>query len=582
MPDMVSVAKSPADRLAPYRERRALLSARYPGWIARTMDAHLADAAAKHPNRPLILTDEVTLSYADIVERSEHIAKGLRRLGVRAGDRVALVLANVPEFAPLAFAIWRLGAAAIPVNYLFRAKELAYVIGQSDCRLVVTMSSFRGLDYLAALDEIAPGWQRGDFSPFANLSAVVVLDEARPGLLTLAEVEARGATDSTALPASGASPDDAAVVMYTSGTTGLPKGVIQTHDNLARSGFGGAHHLAFEDGRRILTALPLYHAFALVQGLVAALFVGGAMIPQLTFGATETFAAVERHRASYLMLVPTMGVALMEHPDIGRYDLSSLAAVLMGAAPTPVWVWQALKDRLGLQEVFTGYGMTELTSATTFTTPDDPLERVATTVGRPLDAGVAGIDHLGGIVADYKTIDPLTGADLPSGAEGELCARGPIATRGYYAKPKETGELLMADGWVRSGDLGRIRPDGYVELTGRSKELYKSGGELVSPKEIEELLTGHPAVAQAYAVGVPDDRWGEIGCAWIVRTPGAEVDAAELIDLARQRLARFKVPKHVFFLEAAELPTTATGKVQKFQLVGMAKARLQDTQRPGG
>jgi fatty-acyl-CoA synthase len=227
--------------------------------------------------------------------------------------------------------------------------------------------------------------------------------------------------------------------------------------------------------------------------------------------------------------------------------------------------------------------MTELTSATTFTTPDDPLERVATTVGRPLNAGVAGIDRLDGIVAEYKTIDPLTGTDLPAGAEGELCARGPIATRGYYAKPRETAELLMPDGWVRSGDLGRVRHDGYIELTGRSKELYKSGGELVSPKEIEELLTAHAAVAQAYVVGVPDERWGEIGCAWIVRAPGAEVDAAELIDLGRQHLARFKVPKHVFFLDAVELPTTATGKVQKFQLVGMAKARLADASpQPSG
>ena len=584
MPSMASVAQPPAHRLAPYRERRALLSARYPRWLPKTMDAHLADVASRHPDRPLILTDEVTLSYADVVKRSESIAKGLSRLGVRRGDRVALVLANVPQFAPLVYAIWRLGAAAIPVNYLFRAKELAYVIGQSQCRLVITMSSFRGLDYLAALDEVVPGWQRGDFSPFANLAAVAVLDQARPGVLTLDDIEASGSADREPLAASGASPSDPAVVMYTSGTTGLPKGVIQTHDNLARSGFGGAHHLAFEDGRRILTALPLYHAFALVQGLVAALFVGGAMIPQLAFDAAQTFAAVERHRANYLMLVPTMGVALMEHPEIGRYDLSSLVAVLMGAAPTPVWVWQQLKSRLGLEEVFTGYGMTELTSATTFTAPDDALERVSTTVGRPLDAGIAGIGRLDGVVAEYKTIDPLTGKDLPAGGEGELCARGPIATSGYYAKPKETADLLMPGGWVRSGDLGRIRPDGYIELTGRSKELYKSGGELVSPKEIEELLTEHAAVAQAYVVGVPDERWGEIGCAWIVCTPGASVDAAELMEMARQQLARFKVPKHVFFLEASELPTTATGKVQKFQLVEMAKTRLQDArvQSQGG
>jgi fatty-acyl-CoA synthase len=574
MRSRAAVVEQPDEPLVPFQERRERLLACYPRWSPKTLDAHLFDVAVAYPDRQLVLTDEATFSYAEVVRQSEAIARGLRRLGVRAGDRVALVLANVPQFVPLVFAIWRLGAAAIPVNYLFKAKELAYVVGQSECRILITMSSFRGLDYLAALDEIMPGWQRGDFGPFANLTAVGVLDGTRPGVLTLADIAAMGMADPLPLASNPVGPSDPAVVMYTSGTTGLPKGVIQTHDNLARSGFGGAYHLAFEDGRRILSALPLYHAFALVQGLIAALFVGGAIVPQLTFDVAQTFAGIERHRASYMMLVPTMGVALVEHPDIGRYDLSSLIAVLMGAAPTPVWVWQAMQERLGLKEVFTGYGMTEMSSATTFTAPGDDLEVVATTVGRPLDAGVAGIERLGGIVAEYKTIDPLTGADLPLGAEGEFCGRGPIATSGYFAKPKETAELLLPDGWVRSGDLGRIRPDGYLVLTGRSKELYKSGGELVSPKEIEELLAAHDAVAQAYVVGVPDDRWGEIGCAWIVRTPGESLDEAEVIALAKERLARFKVPKHVFFLEASELPTTATGKVQKFQLIDMARQRL--------
>jgi fatty-acyl-CoA synthase len=270
-----------------------------------------------------------------------------------------------------------------------------------------------------------------------------------------------------------------------------------------------------------------------------------------------------------------MSVALIEHPDIGRYDLSSLFAVLAGAAPTPVRVWRALKDRLGVKEVFTGYGMTEVGAATTVTAPNDDLSMVAQTVGRPMDAGVAGIPELGGLIAEYKTVDPLTGEDLPIGSVGELCSRGPTSTTGYFAKPDETAKLLLPGGWVRSGDLGRVRPDGYLELTGRSKELYKSGGELVSPKEVEDLLTSHPAVAQAFAVGVPDDRWGEIGCAWIVLSPGACATSEELIGLARDRLARFKVPKHVLFIEAAELPTTPTGKVQKFRLVDMAKQRLQ-------
>lgn len=556
-------------------QRRAALAARYPVWTPTTLDALMADAAARHADRPLVLTDDTTMTYRDVMRRAEVLARGLRGEGVRAGDRVALVMANHADFVPLVFAVWRLGAAAIPVNFLFRAEELAYVVGQSECRVVVTMDAFRGLDYVAAFDEIAAGWRDGKSTAFPNLRSVIVFGADPADARSFAALLARGESDTAELPPSPAKPDDAAVVMYTSGTTGLPKGVIQSHDNLARCAYGGAYHLAFEDGRRTLFSLPLYHAFALVEGLIAALFVGGAIVPQLAFDPATTFAGIQRHRATYLMMVPTMSVALLEHPEIDRYDLSSLIAVLAGAAPTPVRVWQALKDRLGIREVYTGYGMTEVSAATTLTTPEDDLSLVAQTVGRPLDAGAAGLPDCDGRIAAYKTVDPLTGEDLPAGGVGELCSRGPTSTSGYFAKPAETTALFLPGGWVRSGDLGRVRPDGYIELTGRSKELYKSGGELVSPKEIEELLTTHPAVAQAFAIGVPDDRWGEIGCAWIVLTPGAGITADEVIALTRQRLARFKVPRHVLFLEASELPTTATGKVQKFRLVEMAKQRLR-------
>lgn len=556
-------------------QRRAALAAHYPTWQPATLDAVLSAAAARHPDRPMVLTDDATLTYREIVARADVLARGLRGEGVRAGDRVALVMANHTDFVPLVFAIWRLGAAAIPVNFLFKARELAYVVGQSECRVVITMAAFRGLDYLAAFDEIAPGWRAGTPAAFPHLRSVIIHGGDADSARSLEAMTARGAADSTPLAPNPTGPLEPAVVMYTSGTTGLPKGVIQTHDNLARSAYAGAYHQAFEDGRRTLFSLPLYHAFALVEGLLAAMFVGGAIIPQLVFDATTMLAGIERHRATYLMAVPTMSVALVEHPDIDRYDLSSLQAVLSAAAPTPVRIWQQLKDKLGVQEVFTGYGMTEVGAATTLTAPNDDLSIVAQTVGRLMDAGAAGIPERGGVLAEYKTVDPLTGEDLPPGSVGELCSRGPTSTSGYFAKPAETAALFLPGGWVRSGDLGRVRPDGYLELTGRSKELYKSGGELVSPKEVEELLSSHPAVAQAYAVGVPDDRWGEMGCAWIVPSPGATVTADELIDLARQRLARFKVPKHVLFLDAADLPTTATGKVQKFRLVEMARQRLQ-------
>jgi len=287
----------------------------------------------------------------------------------------------------------------------------------------------------------------------------------------------------------------------------------------------------------------------------------------LTFDPVDTFAAIERHRANDALFVPTMVIALLEHPEAANYDFSSMIAVLSGAAPTPVYAWQRLIDLFGLAEVVTGYGMTELAGATMMTEPGDPLAIVETTIGRPMSAGVAGLPELGGLIAEYRTADPVTGAFLPDGAEGELVCRSPMQTSGYFAMPEQTIALFTDEGWVRSGDLGRIRPDGYVELSGRSKELYKSGGELVSPREVEDLLVSHPAVAQAFVCGLPDDRWGEVGAAWVVLAPEQECTEAELIEMCKQRLAKYKQPRHVFFLAADELPKTPTGKVQKFLLI---------------
>jgi fatty-acyl-CoA synthase len=267
-----------------------------------------------------------------------------------------------------------------------------------------------------------------------------------------------------------------------------------------------------------------------------------------------------------------MTVALLEHPDRHRYDLSSLSAVLSGAAPAPVWLWERVRDELDVSEIVTGYGMTECGGAMTLTRPEDPLELTATTVGRPKAAGTAGTDD--GALVVYRTVDPGTGAPLDDGAEGELVSRGPTSMLGFWGKPQETAKGLR-EGWVYSGDLGRVRPDGYLEITGRSKELYKSGGELVMPKEIEELLTARPEISQAYVIGVPDERWGETGCACVVRAPDSAITREQVIDICKAGLARFKVPKHVVFLTAEQLPTTATGKVQKYRLVSYAKARLE-------
>ena len=556
--------------------RRAELARRYPSWEPSTLGGFLRRQAERYGDRPFVITDDRTVSYAEVDAWATRLADGLAALGVRPGDRVGIIMANHLEFAPVKFAVARTGAVAIPFNFLYRTDELAYVLRQSRCNALVTMTSFAGLDQLAMLDEIAPGWEHGPTEALPDLRRVVVLptdDRRRAGVPTLADLDALGAASPGGADDSTVSPFDDADILYTSGTTGSPKGVVVTHDAPIRTAYASALTRAYQDGRRVLFSLPCYHMFGLVEGLLAVMHVGGAVIPRLTFSAADYLASVERHRANDMLAVPTMAVALLEHPDRSTRDLSSLDAILCGAAPAPTWVWERAATELGITEVTTGYGMTECGGSMVLTLPEDPLERHTTTVGRVKMAGVAGLADHGGALCEYATVDVVTGALLPEGREGELVSRGPTHMRGFWDKPDETAEALR-DGWLHSGDLGIVGADGYLRLTGRSKELYKSGGELVMPKEIEELVVQVPGVSQAFAIGLPDERWGEVGCIWIVPEPGATIDPDAVLALCREKLARFKVPKHVVFSTSGELPTTPTGKVQKFRMVPLATGKI--------
>lgn len=568
---------------ATIEERRTALRDRFPVWTPRTLDRFLDDCADQYPDRPFVITDDVTLTYREVAERSKVIADALVASGVRPGDRVGMLLANYPEFIPFKFAIARTGAIAIPFNFLYRTEELGYVLAQSGCSVLLTMTGFSGLDYLDMLDQIVPGWDAPDYADSERrerdgfpheLRQVVVLStdgREREGAMTLADLEAFGRENAGASDGVGHRPEDVGDLLYTSGSTGSPKGVLVTHDAVQRTGYASALTRAYEDGRRILFSLPCYHMFGYIEGILSAMFVGGAVIIQTAFTPEGYLAGIERHKATDVLCVPTMAVAMVELPDRDRYDTSSLIGMLCGSAPAPVWLWEKVEADFGVSEIVTGYGMTECGGAMTLTFPEDALELTSTTVGRPKIAGAAGVDGIDDLCV-YGTIDPVTGEPLPEGEVGELRSHGPTMMVGFWNKPEETAETLSEDGWVRSGDIGMVRDDGYLVLTGRSKELYKSGGELVMPKEIEELLGALDSVSQVYAIGLVDDRWGEIGCAVVVRSPGSEVTEEELIDHCRQHLARFKVPKRVVFVDPDELPTTPTGKIQKFRLVEQVSA----------
>ncbi|MFJ2759009.1 class I adenylate-forming enzyme family protein [Nocardioides sp. NPDC087217] len=553
-------------------ERRASLRERFATWTPHTLDGWLDACAETYADRPLVLTDELTLTYADVAEESRVLADALAVLGVGPGDRVGMLMANYPQFVPFKFAIARTGAVAIPFNYLYRAEELGYVLRQSRCSVLLTMSGFAGLDYLGMLDELTPGWEtEPELGELAQVAVLSTDGRERAGAQTYADLLALGRANPGACRGGGHAPEDLGDMLYTSGSTGSPKGVLVSHDAVLRTGFASALTRAYDDGRRILFSLPCYHMFGYVEGLLSAMFVGGAIVPQTSFSPEGYLAGIERHRANDILCVPTMAVAIVESPARERHDLSSLTAILCGSAPAPVWLWEKVEALFGVSEIVTGYGMTECGGAMTLTRPEDPLILSSTTVGRPKMAGSAGVPGTDDLVV-YETADPVSGASLSPGETGELISHGPTTMAGYFDKPEETAKVLSADGVLRSGDLGRVRPDGYLELTGRSKELYKSGGELVMPKEVEDVLDAHEEISQAFAIGLVDDRWGEIGCAVIVRTPGSNLTEAEVVAYCKERLARFKVPKKVIFLDAEQLPTTPTGKVQKFRLVDIASA----------
>jgi fatty-acyl-CoA synthase len=545
------------------QERRALLEERYPVWEVLTISGRLDRAVEAWPDRPLIITDAREWSYAEVQAWSRQIASGLIAQGLKGGETVALDMANHPEFTAIKFAIARAGAVCIPVNFLLRGQELSYVLDQSDSVMLITMEEFRGHDYLADLERIRPG--------LSKVRQVFTL----PGVLAL--IASATPESDAELARREAAADGSALsdILYTSGTTGRSKGVMLTHDMVLRAAFSSVIAGAFEDGRRMQFAMPMYHVFGYAECLLAVLFAGGAIIPHLVFDAGEMLDAAERHRTTELVAVPVTTARLVEVARTRGFDSTHLRVMFNSGGANPPGIWEAIREVLRPQEMRMGYGMTETSASATSSVPEHDDSRLLTTHGRFKPPSVAGDPALGGRVAVYKAIDPETLADLPPDTEGELVVKGPIVTRGYYKKPEETAAAFTADGWLRTGDLGRVSADEYVSLTGRIKETYRCNGEMVMPREIEMLFDDHPQIEQALVVGVPDARAGETGCLCIVPRASDRPVQQALLATCATHLARFKVPRHVLFLEASDIPLTVTGRPQKFKLAALAVERLK-------
>jgi len=554
-------------------DRQAALEQAKPAWNPLTLDQALSLAASEWPDNEFVVSERGCFSYRALDQWVTELAVGLVSKGVRKGDHVALLMANYPEFVALKFAIARAGAVAVPINFMNRRDELKYVLEQSDAVCLITMDRFRDLNYLDMLDEISPEWSSTNrLSALPKRPFVFVFSTGNQplpaGVSTLADLKGEGDIPKEGDPASVSD------IIYTSGTTGGPKGVMLTHDMLLRAAYGSAYARAFVARQRILFSLPLYHVYGYVEGLLAALQVGGAVVIQEQFDPDSTLQAIDRYKVDDILLIPTMTLALLEQLKNKEYPLSSLKSMLSSGGKAPETIWEDIYQAFGAIEVTTGYGMTEATASSTVTRPDDPVSRLKTTNGRLRDVGVAGESSIDGKLVRYRVVDANTNEVLKANAIGELRMKGIGVTTGYYNKPEETAAAFDAEGWFRTGDLGVLDEHGYITLKGRTKESYRCGGELVLPLEVESVLTAHESIAEAHVVALPDDRMGEVGVACIIKQPNADLSEEALAEFCRSRMARFKVPRHFLFLSPEDIPVTPTGRPRKFLLAQVVPSLL--------
>jgi fatty-acyl-CoA synthase len=536
-----------------------------------TLGELLERQAAAEPGRDCVVYPDRGLrwTYAGFDARVNQLARGLLAIGIGKGDHVGLWARNVPDWLTFMFATAKIGAVLVTVNTAYKGHELAYVVEQSDMKVLVLMDGFKGVDDLAIVRELVPelaACERGHLrsARFPRLRSLVYLGPEKhrgmysvPELLLLGEhrpeAELRAALAATAC-------DDVINMQYTSGTTGFPKGVMLTHSNILNNGQAIGDRQRFTEQDRVCLPVPLFHCFGCVLGVMAAVTHRATMVMLEAFDPLLVLAAVQKERATAVYGVPTMFIAELSHPMFPMFDLTSLRTGIMAGSPCPIETMKQVMSRMHCPEITIAYGLTEASPVITQTSTDDLPEVRASTVGKVQP-------HI-----EVRIVDPQTGEGCAVGQPGELCCRGYNVMKGYYRNPEATAEAVDADGWLHSGDLATVDADGYYRITGRIKDMIIRGGENVYPREVEELLHTMPGVLDAQVVGVPDARYGEAVGAFIRLAPGAGLREEDVREFCRSRAARYKCPAHVFFVDG--YPLTASGKVQKYKLRELAKERL--------
>jgi len=516
-----------------------------------TLSGILEEAAAHFPSHPAIVFEDQRIDYGLLDELASRFAAGLLAKGLAPGDRVGLYMTNYPEWIIAFFGIARMGGVVVPMNSRYRSQEVAYILNNCEAAGLVIGSQFLKNDYVAIVESV--------WNDIPSLREVIVRGENKsPRMTFFQEILEAGAKHAGDMRLAGIrariEPEDVVFILYTSGTTGEPKGAMLTNLNIAKNGEQIAQVMRQDENDLTLIAVPFFHCFGCVIGITASVSAASGILPLPAFERHEALRAIERHRATVVHGVPTMFIEYLEGLKEKQYDVSSIRTGVMAGAPCPIEIMKAAHDRMGANIVI-AYGLTEASPVITMTQLDDSLEDRVATVGRPLPEQEVRI------VDDNRH-------PLPAGRTGELVVRGYNVMKGYYGMGEATAETIDSHGWLYSGDLAVADERGYIRIVGRKKEMYITGGFNVYPREIEEYLFTHPKVENVAVIGVPDPKFGEVGWAIVKLAAGAEATEEEMVAYCKDKIANFKVPKHIVFVNS--FPMTQSGKIQKFRLREMA------------
>ncbi|AHL35055.1 AMP-binding protein [Pseudomonas brassicacearum] len=543
--------------------------------LAQTIGQAFDQTVARYPEGEALVVRHQALRYTwqQLAEAVDLHARALLALGLKTGDRLGVWAPNCAQWCITQFASAKIGVILVNINPAYRASELEYVLQQSGCQWLVCAGAFKTSDYHAMLQGLAPelaeqsiGHLHSERLP--DLRGVISLDPQPPsGFLPWSQLTALGAAVTSGQLAEHQASlhfDQPVNIQYTSGTTGFPKGATLSHRNILNNGYMVGESLGLSAADRLVIPVPLYHCFGMVMGNLGCMTHGSTMIyPNDAFDPLLTLRTVAEEKATALYGVPTMFIALLDQPQRGEFDLSSLRTGIMAGATCPIEVMRRVINEMHMAEVQIAYGMTETSPVSLQTGPSDELELRVTTVGRTQPQ------------LESKIINEA-GEVVPRGTIGELCTRGYSVMLGYWNNPKGTADAIDLERWMHTGDLATMDEQGYVCIVGRNKDMIIRGGENVYPRELEEFFFTHPAVADVQVIGIPCSRYGEEIVAWIKFHPGHSATAQELQDWCKARIAHFKTPRHFKFVE--EFPMTVTGKIQKFRMREISVEELGDKQ----